>query len=233
MNGSASPCSPGEIGWDMRIYVVRHGETEANALGIFQGRMDGKLAESGRELARVTGRALAGVAFDAAFSSPLSRARLTAREMLGESGNGSVPLRIDDRLLEIHMGDYEGRRFRPGEREVDAELCRLFFEDPFRFPGFPGGEDAGDVCARTQGFLRELAEGRLGDFENVLVSTHGFALRAMLNGLYGDPADFWQGHVPYNCSVSIVDAEGGVCRLLESDKVYYDESLCVDRYAAY
>lgn len=217
----------------MRIYIVRHGETEANALGIFQGQMDGRLAENGWELARVTGRALVGVRFDMAFSSPLSRARFTAQEILRESGNSTVSLQIDDRLLEIHMGDYEGKRFRPGEREVDEEMCRLFFEDPFRFPGFPNGEDARCVCARTQEFLRDLGAGAFGDFETVLVSTHGFALRAMLNKLYGDSNDFWQGHVPYNCSVSIVDADNEGCHLVESDRVYYDQSLCVDRYATY
>lgn len=90
-----------------------------------------------------------------------------------------------------------------------------------------------DVAERTQEFLHDLATGALGDYENVLVSTHGFALRAMLNPLYDDPTNFWQGHVPYNCSVSIIDANDGTCRLEAMDKVYYDQSLCVDRYAAY
>ena len=73
-----------------------------------------------------------------------------------------------------------------------------------------------------------------GEFNTVLVSTHGFALRAMLNRLYADPSDFWQGHVPYNCSVSIVDVQpDGAMRLTAFDKVYYDPSLQVDRYANY
>ena len=217
----------------MQIYIVRHGETESNREGVFQGQTDSGLLESGFELARQTGAALAeeGVRFDAAFSSPLSRAWNTARTVLDASGNADVPLQREDRLLEVSMGDYEGKRFRPGEREVDEGSVKLFFEDPFAFPGFPNGEDAATVCARTQGFLAELA-GRA--FENVLVSTHGFALRAMLNRLYDDPADFWQGHVPYNCSVSIVDVQpDGQLKLAAFDKIYYDPALCVDRYAKY
>lgn len=217
----------------MQIYIVRHGETESNRQGVFQGQTNSQLLESGLELARQTGAALAadGVRFDAAFSSPLSRAWDTARAVLAASGNADVPLVREDRLLEVSMGDYEGKRFRPGEREVDAEAVRLFFEDPFAFAGFPGGEDARAVCARTQEFLAELAARPYG---NVLVSTHGFALRAMLNRLYGNPADFWQGHVPYNCSVSIVDVQpDGAMRLTAFDKVYYDPSLQVDRYANY
>lgn len=214
----------------MLIYVIRHGETEFNAKGVFQGQTDSELLESGYVLAGVTGEALSDVRFDAAFTSPLTRARETAREVLAASGNGDVPLTVDDRLLEIDMGDCEGKRFRPGEREVDAELCRLFFEDAFAFPGFPNGEDARAVCARTQAFLDELVRGQFG---TVLVSTHGFALRAMLNRLYDDPSSFWQEHVPYNCSVSIIEADDEGPRLLESDLVLYDEALCVDRYASY
>jgi broad specificity phosphatase PhoE len=214
----------------MRIYVVRHGETDSNRQGVFQGRVDSRLLDSGFELARQTGRALVDIHFDIAFSSPLSRALDTARTVLEASGSAASPLVVDDRLVEVSMGEYEGKRFRPGEREVDAEACRLFFEDPFAFAGFPGGEDAREVCARTQGFLAELA-GR--PYGAVLVSTHGFALRAMLNGLYKNPADFWQGHVPYNCSVSIVDADEAGFRLVASDKIYYDPALCVDRYASY
>jgi hypothetical protein len=56
----------------------------------------------------------------------------------------------------------------------------------------------------------------------------------MLNSLYADPTDFSQGHVPYNCSVSIVEAPvDGPMRLAASDRIYYDPSLCVDRYAKY
>ena len=214
----------------MRIYVVRHGETDANLRGVFQGRVDSRLLESGFELARQTGQALRGVRFDAAFSSPLTRALDTARTLLAASGNADVEVVPDERLFEISMGECEGKRFRPGEREVDARTVQLFFSDPFALVGFPGGECASDVLARTRDFLDDL---RKRDFETVLVSTHGFAMRALLNGLYDDPGDFWQGHVPYNCSVSIVEADASGCRLVASDKIYYDSALCVDRYASY
>ena len=52
----------------------------------------------------------------------------------------------------------------------------------------------------------------------------------MLNFLYDDPADLWQGRAPYNCSVNIVEAQAGVPRLTAIDKVYYDPGLIVDHY---
>ena len=83
---------------------------------------------------------------------------------------------------------------------------------------FPGGEGVRQVMERTQAFLREVAERREG--EVCLLATHGCALRAMLNFLYEDPSDFWQGRVPPNCAVNILSAGDGKIRLLEKDKVF-------------
>ena len=104
----------------------------------------------------------------------------------------------------------------------------LFYTDPFRFAGFPGGEKIQDVCDRTQAFLKELIA--RDDGKTYLVATHGCALRAMLNFLYEDPSDYWHGHVPYNCAVTILEAEGGKARIIADDKLYYDRSLAVERY---
>ena len=215
----------------MKAYVIRHGETQANAKGVLEGRTDGHLTEAGEMLAREVGRALAGIRFDMAYTSPLSRALKTAEAVLAESGNDNTSLIEDDRLLEVDMGEWEGLRFLPGDREVDAELCRQFFEEPFKFGSFPKGESIAELCARTQGFLRWLVESACD--ATVLVSTHGCALRAMLNKLYVNPFDFWQGGVPLNCTVSIVEGRGGDLSLIERDLVLYDSSLCVDRYARY
>jgi probable phosphoglycerate mutase len=57
-----------------RVYIVRHGETEANRQGIFQGQLDTALNKAGIEQARMVGEFLRGVRFDKAFSSDLSRA---------------------------------------------------------------------------------------------------------------------------------------------------------------
>ena len=80
----------------------------------------------------------------------------------------------------------------------------------------------------SEEFLRELVE--RDDGRTYLVATHGFALRAMLNPLYEDSSDFWQGHLPPNCSLSILSAEGGNVRIIERDRIFYDPSAVVDHY---
>ena len=206
----------------MKIYILRHGETGLNAKGIMQGRLDEPLNENGRKLAALSGQAMKGVRFDDCISSPLIRATETAEILLRESGN-AANIAIDDRLLEIHFGDLEGKSLS----EMGEEGYR-FYRDPFHFAGFPNGETIQDVCIRTQSLLKELIA--KDDGKTYLISTHGCAMRAMVNYLKDDPSDYWYGHAPYNCSFTIIEAEGGKARITDVDKVYYDASLIVDHF---
>ena len=52
----------------------------------------------------------------------------------------------------------------------------------------------------------------------------------MVNYLKDDPSDYWYGHGPYNCSFTIIEAEGGKARITDVDKVYYDACLIVDPF---
>ena len=210
----------------MKIYIVRHGETTANEEGRLQGWSNAPLNPMGILLAEETGKAMKELQFDIAFSSSLDRARQTAEIILEKSGN-SCCLEIDDRIKEIDMGELEGKRFRPEAGEVDPALTKTFLTNPINAPAFPGGESVQDVMRRSQAFLKELAA---KDYENVLIVTHGCALRCMLNFLYEDKANFWQEHVPYNCCVNVVTVAGGELELTEKDVILYDKSLCVDRY---
>lgn len=218
----------------MRIYIIRHGETPANEKQLLQGWTDNPLNESGIKLAELTGRAMRGIRFDAVYSSPLIRARQTADIVLHESGNGGLPVTEDARIKEIFVGDWEDYPFDLAKMPEDdgtgfgREQARRYLTDTIHFEGFPGGESIRAVCDRTQDFLRGLAK---KEHKCVLVSTHGCAVRAMLNFLYEDPSSFWQQGVPLNCAVNIVEAENGVLRLAERDKIYYDPALCVDRYS--
>ena len=206
----------------MKLFILRHGETEPNTRGSLQGWMDAPINENGRMLAVLTGRAMKGIRFDHCISSPLARARETAEIILRESKN-TADIRFDDRLREIGFGEMEGKSIAEMGEEGDK-----LSTDPFHYVGFPNGESIADVCRRTQSFLKELiAE---DDGKTYLISTHGCAMRAMINYLLDDPSDYWCGHVPYNCSFTIIEAKGGKARITEMDKVYYDRSMIVDHF---
>lgn len=206
----------------MIIYIVRHGETVLNAKGVMQGRLNEPLSQSGRDLAEMTGKAMKGIHFDCCISSSLDRAKETAEIILRESEN-DIPIDIDDRAIEIDFGDMEGKKLS----EMGDEGLKFFF-DTSHFAGFPNGESIQDVCCRTQELLKELIA--KDDGKTYLISTHGCAMRGMINYLSDTPADYWLGHAPHNCSFTIVEAEGGKARITDIDKVYYDPSLIVDHF---
>ena len=205
----------------MLIYIVRHGETDANKNGYAQGWTDDPLNENGRMLAQITGRGMKGIRFDHCISSPLTRARDTAEIILSESGNGSVTVSFDARIKEMNFGSLE-------MVSVRDEKVLKFLKNPVFDHKFPEGESITEVMLRTQEFLEELIA--KDDGKTYLVSTHGCALRAMLNFLYDDPDDYWHGHVPYNCCVNIIEVRNGEATLIEEDKIYYDRELIIDRY---
>lgn len=208
----------------MQIYILRHGETKANVDGSLQGWSNDPLNENGIRLAEITGRAMKGIKFDYCISSPLIRAKETAEIILRESGNKDIQINTDERIKEINFGAYE--RINTKAPEVG-----LFFSDPFSCPQFPSGENVQLVMKRTQEFLKELAA--KDDDRTYLITTHGCALRAMLNFLYDGPSDYWHGHVPYNCCVNIVEARDGMIHLVADDKIYYPTEMAVDRYHLY
>ena len=116
----------------MLLYIVRHGLTPWNHLHKAQGSADIPLAQEGIDLARRTGEALMDVKFDICFTSPLTRARQTARLVLG---GRDIPVIPDKRIQEINFGVLEGHIMRTGNTmESNCEEFDLFFKDPLKFP---------------------------------------------------------------------------------------------------
>ena len=210
----------------MNIYIIRHGETDANKNHILQGNINCPLNEYGIKLAKITGERMKGLKFDACFSSPLDRAVDTAKIVLENSGN-NIDIQIDPRIIEMNLGDWEGKSFDTKNLEVPLLKVLLFKANPFWIGKLKNGESAKEVCRRTQEFIRDLVK---NDYENVLVSTHGAAMRAMLNMFYEKPRNFWQNGVPYNCCVNILEYKDNKFNFIEKDKIYYDKDDIVDRF---
>ena len=118
----------------MKIYVIRHGETDANKNGVLQGSSNWPLNDSGIKLAILTGQKMKDIKVDICYSSPLDRALQTASIILKESKN-NTKIEIDERISEINMGNYEGKKFRPGENEVPIIKVLLFKLNAFLVGG--------------------------------------------------------------------------------------------------
>lgn len=201
----------------MLLYILRHGVTQWNKLKKVQGAMDIPLAEEGIALAMRTGEALKNIQFDICYTSPLTRAMQTAACVLGER---DIPVIPDKRIQEIDFGVLEGTRFKDDEGKIISREMDIFFNHPMEFVRPEKGEDISDILRRTKDFWDEVTNNpELAD-KTILVSSHGCAVRALLQNIYHDESDFWHGSVPPNCGINIVEVKDGEARITEEDKVY-------------
>ena len=90
----------------MRLYIVRHGETDWNVQRRLQGESDVPLNHEGKAMAVKTGEALREIPFDLEVTSPYIRAEETADLILGER---KLPRLTDPRIREITWGDWDGK----------------------------------------------------------------------------------------------------------------------------
>lgn len=174
----------------MEIWLIRHGETDWNVRGLYQGTTDVALNARGRAQARDLAARLAHVRFDAAYTSPLARARDTAACVLGDGGPPAVALPA---LREISYGLWQGRGSLPRGR-CNAGLEWRWRERPWSVR-FPGGESLEDVAARAVPVARGIVAAHPA--ERVLLSGHGHLNRVLLIALLGWERDrFWRVEQP-------------------------------------
>lgn len=208
----------------MKLYIVRHGETNWNKERRVQGHTDIPLNDYGRHLAEETARGMKNIRIDMAYTSPLSRARETAQIILGDR---DVPLYDEDRIKELSFGSYEGLCCSGENREPGSDEFNKFFTDTANYVSPEDGETVAELFKRTGDFLKEICTREDLKEKHILVSTHGAAMTALLNYIKGNmsAADFWRDEVPPNCSVTIVEVQDGRAKIVEQGVIYYKEKV--------
>lgn len=172
------------------LYFVRHGQTALNQAMLLQGRSDFDLDSSGISQAARVGQWFReqGIRFDCVFSSPLRRAVQTA----GLISNTTAVL--DDRLIEMDYGPYEGADLTDPPEEL-----LYFFQDFIHHPAPPGMESLSQVVSRLGDFLESLRDAPPG--RSILISTHAIALKGALEYLTPESGGgYWSKHIG-NCAV--------------------------------
>ena len=156
----------------MTLYLVRHGESEANAAHIFAGQTDSPLTARGREQATVVAKALQPVHFDRIVTSALSRTKDTAT--LIAAGRG-LSVEVFDELKEIDLGEAAGKPF--------DEVRALPNYDGEGFTQWPGGESLDQVVRRAMGVIDGLVAESSG--KTICVVGHGGVTRILVSRFMG------------------------------------------------
>lgn len=148
----------------MKIYAIRHGQTELNVKGLINGSIPDNLTETGKEQARLAAKHLPH-SIKRIYSSPLTRARQTA-EIL--NANLQLPIAYRDELKEVNFGDLEGTPFLEEYQQRHVNLD---------YDWRPSGECFDDVKQRVLTLLNEIKHDN-GDGE-VLLVVHGGIVRML------------------------------------------------------
>ena len=206
----------------MRLLFVRHGQTDWNKQRKVQGHADIPLNEYGIYLAEKTYEGLKDEHIDICYTSPLVRAKKTAQVVLGDR---DIPVIDEEAIKEISFGKYEGVCIKGEHLEGDALEFNKFFVDTKAYVPAEDGESIEHLLKRTDKFLKGLYVNEELKDKTVLISTHGAALKAMMNTIKGiwDVGMFWNGGVSKNCAVAEVKVENGVPEIIYENKVFYED----------
>ena len=156
------------------VTLLRHGQTERSSRGAYSGQLDVPLTSLGREQAQRCAEGLAGAGVDAVYTSPLVRARDTARAIADATG---APLIVEQRLIEVDYGPFEGF-----DRETALDAFGQAFADwradPFGSP-VAGMEPLPQALRRASAATAEALEAR----EHPVLVAHQGILRIVLIAL--------------------------------------------------
>lgn len=167
------------------VYIVRHGETDENRMGIVQGRgIDSSLNEIGCKQAEDFYNLYKDVPFDVIFCSKQRRSYETIKRFEREA----FLIRKDERLDEISWGEHEGKGGDPELMEKYYRIINSWMMGKYHDAAH-GGESAFQLSERLKTFINELEN---LSFSNALICTHGRTLRAMICLLRGMPLHYME-----------------------------------------
>jgi 2,3-bisphosphoglycerate-dependent phosphoglycerate mutase len=157
---------------ETKLIVVRHGETQWNIEGRWQGHDDSPLTLKGRKQAKAVAQCLSKSDFSVIYSSDLGRAFHTAEIISETTGKKIIP---DDRLRERHLGVFQGLTLS----EMSEKQPEVFKEYQNSNPDhiIPEGESIRQIYTRSIACFNEIAQKHVG--EAIVIVTHG----GVLNGL--------------------------------------------------
>ena len=180
----------------MNIYLLRHGQTNLNRDGKYQGAVDKEINEFGKKQAELLGNRLKKYKIDIIYSSDLKRVVQTS-EIINKYINSDII--IKEELREINMGEWDTLSIE--DRYIRNEKYANEWSKHLEDLPYPGGECGGDVCKRANKVIDEIVG---GIHKNVAIVTSGGTIAILLSKFMGlDQHKRFNMEID-NCSISIV-----------------------------
>jgi broad specificity phosphatase PhoE len=193
----------------LNIYITRHGETQWNSENRLQGWKDSELTDIGIRNAVALGERLYQTEFHAIYTSPIERAVKTASLICSDK---TIPILFEDSLKEINFGDWEGKVKEEIEQTSKQEFFN-FWHAPHLYNHEPhNGESLAALKSRVEHVInRIIADNKDG---NILIVTHGVAIRAILSSLMNTPTEkWWDGPFIEGTSLTLAQYDEGIFKV--------------------
>jgi broad specificity phosphatase PhoE len=183
MRMNANPAGP-ERSSEQEIVLIRHGQSTANASGVWQGQLEFPLSKEGRIQAAEAGQALRGTGVAGVYSSPLSRALETAEILAREAGFSGEVVPVTG-LMERHGGVLEGHTWAEQE-ERNPEFAKKFLALPEEERWMlAGAETDEEISARFEKAFSQILSRHPTTDGPIVVVSHGGVMRAFLREHFG------------------------------------------------
>lgn len=185
-----------------KVIFIRHGQTEWNVTGRYQGQSDVKLTAEGRAQAAKLAENFPVDQIDAIYASDLCRAMVTAETIAERFG---LEVQAEPAFRELSFGDWEGLTYQQIVAKWEDAMAN-FMQHPDILE-IPGGESFPAVQQRAMARLRELIAKH--DGQTIVVVAHGAVLRTMLTAALHMPLQYLWSIRQFNTAVNIVRYDEG------------------------
>lgn len=208
----------------MKIFLIRHGQTDYNKNSKLQGRIDIELNRTGLNQSEILGKRLSTYGLTKIYTSDLKRAVQTAKVIEKHTGADvcSTPL-----LREIDMGDWQGLNWdqiKQNYPKYYADWSQYTTDMPY-----PGGECGKSVIKRFQTLISQI---ELSDYDNLVMVTHSGLIKTVVSSLLCMPVEKRFFITVENCSISVLsfDRELDRLRVLRlNDSAHFENAFNICR----
>jgi broad specificity phosphatase PhoE len=182
----------------LKIYLLRHGETEYSQRGAYCGALDAELTTEGHQMAQAFADAYCSIPWTEVYVSPMKRAITTAKPLCDILG---LTMQVRDGLREISYGEWEDRELEDVRLHHEQDYIRWQTDPAWNPP--TGGETAIQIASRALPIITEIeSKFKSG---NVLLVSHKATIRIILCSLLGIDVGRYRDRINANAaSISIV-----------------------------
>lgn len=186
----------------IKLFLIRHGQTDGNAEGKYQGSLDTDLTETGINQAKSAKEYLKNVKLANIYSSPMKRTMHTA-EIIAE-GTG-LEIRVLEGLKELYFGRWEGLKFEEINEKYKDDY-KKWLADPYNNPPTEG-ESFGKLVLRAKKEIKKIVtENR--DGSTVAVITHGGVILSLIVDWLQIPPGCWRSLIQRQGAINVVVLDG-------------------------